>query len=323
MSSSSDGIHSINVDSCSSFTDEDEFWLADVARAAKFDSAVQKLRVTAVAVAFFPVSCLCVVAGIWTSGGASVVVTRSNPHASEVNSSTTSLTLCCTRQYPSTPWDDCWISSDIEAADVQGLDAQFDADNRLRQIWRNVSAYFGCREALLPCHITPVNVKSSNCTDSSCYCVTAYCNATRNSSLLAGLVFRDVLHSGKLSSSSDTTWIASGLTTLAVVAVVGLSCIVFTVIRYHNARLPTAVAEMRVALGRRRSAAVDRCRCDRLLVDMLPPGVAESLKMGQTVEPETFDVASIYFSDIVGFNDVALNCKSPLVIVRLLNSVFR
>jgi len=56
---------------------------------------------------------------------------------------------------------------------------------------------------------------------------------------------------------------------------------------------------------------------------MLPPDVAARLKVGQRVDPETFDVASVYFSDIVGFNDVALNCKSPLVIVRLLNQVFR
>jgi len=45
--------------------------------------------------------------------------------------------------------------------------------------------------------------------------------------------------------------------------------------------------------------------------------------MVRSVDPETFDVASVYFSDIVGFNDVAHNCESPLVIVRLLNHVFR
>jgi len=56
---------------------------------------------------------------------------------------------------------------------------------------------------------------------------------------------------------------------------------------------------------------------------MLRPISRVSLQMVRSVDPETFDVASVYFSDIVGFNDVAHNCESPLVIVRLLNHVFR
>ena len=122
--------------------------------------------------------------------------------------------------------------------------------------------------------------------------------------------------------SSATAWIVSGLTTLTALAVVGAAWLAWAARRFYGGRLVTAISEARAALVARRAATVEQCRCDRLLVDMLPPGVADSLKMGRAVDPETFDVASVYFSDIVGFNDVALSCESPLVIVRLLNSVF-
>jgi len=313
--SSSSGLISGDVE-----LSEDQFRLQDVARAR----AVRQLRVVAVAVALVPLSCLCVVVGIWTSSDASVTVTRSQSPASDINSSslTIILTLCCTRLHPSSsPPVDCWISSDLDCADVQGVDAQLDADDdQLGLIWRNVSASFGCSNVLFPNRITPVNLISENGTASTSYCVNVYCNATVNSSLSKST---DMMYGGQIKSSSTTTWIVSGLTALIALAVVGMACLLSTASRFHKGRLRTAVAEARVAQARRRSAAVEKYRCDRLLADMLPSGVAERLKMSQTVDPESFDIASIYFSDIVGFNDVALNCESPLVIVRLLSSVFR
>jgi len=158
-------------------------------------------------------------------------------------------------------------------------------------------------------------------TTTTSYCVNVYCNASVNSSSLS---FTDVmLYGGEMALLSSIPWIVSGLAALALFAVVGVTCLVSAASRFHGRRLRTAVAETTAAQARRRSAGVDRGRCERLLADMLPSGVAERLKMGQTVDPETFDIASVYFSDIVGFNDVALSCDSPLVIVRLLNAVFR
>jgi len=308
MSSFTDNVRGEN-----SATDEDEPWPADVAGVAE----LRRLRVTAVAVALVPLSCLCVVAGIWSASGASSVLKRSN---AETNSSTFSVTLCCANRYPSTPPNHCWIASDLEAADARCAEARLDADEELtEEIWRNVSSYFGCGEILSSRGIAPVNVKLCNSTANTSYCVDICCNAPRNGSLSSGLA----LTGRKIVSSSATAWIVSGLTALAAVAIVGLACLVTAVGRYHSGRFRTAVSETREALARRRSAVGDQCRCERLLADMLPSGVAERLKMGQTVDPETFDVASIYFSDIVGFNDVALSCESPLIIVRLLNSVFR
>lgn len=58
-----------------------------------------------------------------------------------------------------------------------------------------------------------------------------------------------------------------------------------------------------------------------LLHQMLPSSVADKLIAGQPVEAETFEEVTVYFSDIVGFNDVALSA-SPIQIVNLLNSIY-
>ena len=137
---------------------------------------VRQLRVSAVAVALVPLSCLCVVAGIWTSSGASVVVTtRSVLQASEPNGSAIVLTLCCTRLRPSTV--DCWISSDLDVAEVLDVDDRLNADDRLREIWSNVSTFFGCDDVVLfPPYIITVNVISSDCSVNTSYCVNYHNN---------------------------------------------------------------------------------------------------------------------------------------------------
>lgn len=54
---------------------------------------------------------------------------------------------------------------------------------------------------------------------------------------------------------------------------------------------------------------------------MIPPAVAEELKQGKTVGAETFSGATIFFSDIVGFTDLA-GSSSPMEIVNLLNKLY-
>ena len=49
--------------------------------------------------------------------------------------------------------------------------------------------------------------------------------------------------------------------------------------------------------------------------------VAEALKIGGTVEPEYFDIASLYFSDIVGFTTISANSE-PIEVVDLLNDLY-
>ena len=49
--------------------------------------------------------------------------------------------------------------------------------------------------------------------------------------------------------------------------------------------------------------------------------VAEKLKVGESVKPEMYDEATIYFSDIVGFTDLS-SCSTPVQIVDLLNDLY-
>ncbi|VDN09166.1 unnamed protein product [Dibothriocephalus latus] len=58
-----------------------------------------------------------------------------------------------------------------------------------------------------------------------------------------------------------------------------------------------------------------------LIARLLPLVVAESLKSGKSVAPETFDEVSIYFSDIVRFTTISA-LSTPLQVVGLLNDLY-
>ncbi|XP_055479239.1 guanylate cyclase D [Psammomys obesus] len=66
---------------------------------------------------------------------------------------------------------------------------------------------------------------------------------------------------------------------------------------------------------------LERRKTERLLSQMLPPSVAHALKMGTTVEPEYFNQATIYFSDIVGFTTIAA-LSEPIEVVGFLNDLY-
>ena len=70
-----------------------------------------------------------------------------------------------------------------------------------------------------------------------------------------------------------------------------------------------------------RQIVEEKQQSQQLLFQMLPISVAKKLIDGKTVAAETFDRVTIYFSDIVGFNDAALSA-SPIQIVNLLNSIY-
>jgi guanylate cyclase len=54
---------------------------------------------------------------------------------------------------------------------------------------------------------------------------------------------------------------------------------------------------------------------------MLPKQVAEKLKIGQSVEPESFDKVTVFFSDVVSFTNLSAKC-TPLQVVNLLNDLY-
>ncbi|XP_053716688.1 retinal guanylyl cyclase 2 isoform X1 [Synchiropus splendidus] len=66
---------------------------------------------------------------------------------------------------------------------------------------------------------------------------------------------------------------------------------------------------------------IEKQKTEKLLTQMLPPSVAEALKIGGTVVPEYFASVSLYFSDIVGFTTISANSE-PIEVVDLLNSLY-
>lgn len=59
----------------------------------------------------------------------------------------------------------------------------------------------------------------------------------------------------------------------------------------------------------------EKRKSDMLLFQMLPPSVATQLKQTQKVPAEYYEEVTIYFSDIVGFTEIAAEC-TPLEVSR-------
>uniref|UniRef100_A0A1I7T6G5 Guanylate cyclase n=1 Tax=Caenorhabditis tropicalis TaxID=1561998 RepID=A0A1I7T6G5_9PELO len=90
---------------------------------------------------------------------------------------------------------------------------------------------------------------------------------------------------------------------------------VFNVLESYASTLEDEVAE------RMKELVEEKKKSDVLLYRMLPRQVADKLKLGQTVEPETFDTVTLFFSDVVSFTTLAGKC-TPLQVVNLLNGLY-
>ncbi|KAK6757008.1 hypothetical protein RB195_015064 [Necator americanus] len=72
---------------------------------------------------------------------------------------------------------------------------------------------------------------------------------------------------------------------------------------------------------RMKELVAEKKKSDALLYRMLPKQVADKLKLGESVEPESYEVVTIFFSDVVSFTTLASKC-TPMQVVALLNGLY-
>ncbi|VDO52967.1 unnamed protein product [Haemonchus placei] len=93
---------------------------------------------------------------------------------------------------------------------------------------------------------------------------------------------------------------------------------VFTMLEQYASTLEGEVED------RTRQLAEEQKKSDVLLIIPLSINcrqVAEKLKLGQSVEPETFESVTVFFSDVVSFTTLAAKCN-PMQVVSLLNDLY-
>jgi len=66
----------------------------------------------------------------------------------------------------------------------------------------------------------------------------------------------------------------------------------------------------------------EKKRTDQLLYDVFPQHIAEALRDGRKVDPESRDVVTIFFSDIVGFTNISSTLE-PIKVSHMLDRLYQ
>ncbi|HEY0070143.1 MAG TPA: adenylate/guanylate cyclase domain-containing protein [Chloroflexia bacterium] len=96
-----------------------------------------------------------------------------------------------------------------------------------------------------------------------------------------------------------------------VMNLAGVSTTVYLLTQYFARRREEALAALRI----------EQARSERLLLNVLPPSIAQRLKQNPGVIADAFDEVSILFADVVGFTTISEHVP-PEEIVPWLNEVF-
>ncbi|OWA52173.1 Atrial natriuretic peptide receptor 2 [Hypsibius exemplaris] len=91
---------------------------------------------------------------------------------------------------------------------------------------------------------------------------------------------------------------------------------------FRNPALFSYAVSLEVSVDEKTQALIEeKKKTEQLLYSILPRTVAEQLKRGEAVLPESYDSVTIYFGDIVGFTTLSA-ASSPTEIVTLMNDLY-